>query len=1067
MYAELHLHTEYSFLDGASSLQAIVDRAWDLKLAAIAVTDHDNVSGVVKFGEACKSRGIKPILGSEVTMEDGTHLTLLARDRAGHANLCALLTLSRVHGDRLDPRLPWSALEELAAGLICLSGCRNGLISTFLRDSREDQAAAVATKLRNWFGRENFFLELQDDFTPRSKQICCRLARLGNDHGIDVVATNNVHYAHRENFLTHDILRCINAGVTVNDVHIDRPLNDERHLKGWAEMSQIFSWCPAAVENSIRIAERCQWPLPENSEIIPNYSEGDSVAILRELTYAGGRRRYPYFDSSTFKRIETELNIIAEMGFADLFLLVHKIVHWTRAQGIRCTGRGSAADSCVAYCLYLTDVDVIKRNLPFERFLGEGRTPDIDMDFPSDRRDEVFQYIVDTYGQKNVGRVCTFNTYWGRSAARDVGKALAMPRDVLAFCSKHFSGFIGADSLDDAFNSYAELKPHAHLKPRFQALFSLCNKIAGFPRHIGSHSSGVVISRTPLENIAPLQPAASGILPIWTLDKDDSEALGAIKFDILALRTLSAIADAEHEIKEADPGFDYERIPDHDKATFDMIRSGSAVGAFQFESAAQLALAVTLLPETFEHLVASVALIRPGPIRGNVVSRFVDATRNGWKRMDVLYPKLHDILEKTYGCIVYQEQANHVIARMMGYTNREADKFRKDLTKHVQKGTLDKARSEFFEKAKKRHPDLSHKRIHMLFNEIQGWAGYGFIEGHAASFALTGYRTAYLSEHHAAEYYAGMMNHQPMGFYSSNTLAAEARRRGARILPLDVNASDDKCVIEEPGCIRLGFRLAAGLTKVDIESILEARSDGAFESLFDFCVRVPMHRDRLENLILGGAFDVLHPHRRGLVFGMEQTLGAAAACRAARGSTQSTMRFHNAETGSTAEMTSIEDFSEWERFLWTWRIVGVTAECHVFSHLRERLTARGFMTAHDARRQPDKTRVRLAGLNIRPHRPPTRSGNPVLFASLEDETDLIQLSCFGDAIERCTATFLVAAAIIVDGIVQRRGEGAGILVQNIKPLSLQDIEIRTEIGRGQSRPSARPSTAGKALVVSR
>jgi len=1065
MYAELHLHTEYSFLDGASTLEDMVRRASQLGIVRLAMTDHDNVSGAVKFANICNKYSIIPILGAEVTMEDGSHLTLLAQNRIGHSNLCGLLTLSRLHGDRINPRLPWSALEQRVDGLICLSGCRKGVIPSLMLANREDMAAEMAVKLRDWFSPENFYLELQDDFTPRSRQICYRLVQLGNDHGINVVATNNVHYADRESFLIHDILRCVHAGITINDVHIDRPMNDERHLKGWEEMSRIFAWNPDAVSNSARIAERCEWPLPSHIEMVPKDDYVDAVAKLRTLTFEGGRRRYRYFDSKTYDRISGELDMIAKLGFADLFLMVHKIVHWTREQGIRCTGRGSAADSCVAYCLHLTDIDVIKRNLPFERFLTEGKLPDIDMDFPSDRRDEVFQYIVDTYGAKNVGRVCTFNTYWGRGAVRDVGKVLSMPHDILSFCSKSMSGFIGADGLEEAFNTFAELKPHTHLKPRLRALFNICGQIAGFPRHIASHSSGVVISRMPLETIAPLMPAAGGILPIWTLDKDDAEILGAIKFDVLALRTLSAIADAECEIKEADPGFVYEQIPDEDKATFEMMRSGKAIGAFQFESAAQLALAVTLLPKTFEHLVASVALIRPGPIRGNVVSRFVDATRTGWVRMDAVYAKLYPLLAKTHGCIVYQEQANNVVRFMMGCEPWEADRFRKDLTKHVQKGTLQDARNEFVEKARREHPDLSPRRLHMLFDEIEGWAGYGFIEGHAASFALTGYRTAYLSEHHPAEYYAGMMNHQPMGFYSANTLAAEARRRGARILPLDINSSDDKCVIEDPGAIRLGLRLVAGMTAVDIGNILAARANGNFESLFDFCARVPMHQDRVENLILGGAFDTLHSHRRGLLFGLEQTLGAAAAYRQSSGSAQVRMQLGRNDTMSTSVVTSIEDFSEWERFLWTWRIVGVTAECHVFSHLRERLIAHGYMTTYEALQQPDGTRVRLAGLNIRPHRPPTRSGHPVLFASLEDETELIGLSCFGEAIDRCTATFLVSAAILVDGIVQRKGEGAGVLVQNAKPMSLQDIVVRTEIGRGQSRPVAHPVSAKDILSL--
>jgi error-prone DNA polymerase len=398
-----------------------------------------------------------------------------------------------------------------------------------------------------------------------------------------------------------------------------------------------------------------------------------------------------------------------------------------------------------------------------------------------------------------------------------------------------------------------------------------------------------------------------------------------------------------------------------------------------------------------------------------------------------------------------------VIAIMTGCSNGEADKFRKKLSQHAQKSTLAQARQDFVDRTRARHPDLTPKRAHLIFDQIEGWAGFGFIEGHAASFALTGYRTAYLSEHHPAEYFAGMMNHQPMGFYSANTLAAEARRRGVRILPLDINESDDKCTAPDPESIRIGLRMVAGLTETDIETVVKACESEPFVSLLDFCIRVPIHRDRLENLILAGAFDTLHPHRRGLLFALDQTLGMALSYRAQAASTQMAADIDLGRDAPTPMLTSIDDFSEWERFLWTWRIAGVTAECHVFSHLRERLAEDGCVTVYDAQRMKDGTWVRVAGLNIRPHRPPTVSGKPVLFASVEDETDLLQIVCFGQAIDRCTPVFLVAAAVIAEGRIERRGNGASLQVQNAYPLSLKDIVIRTEIGRGQSRPSARPA----------
>jgi error-prone DNA polymerase len=584
-------------------------------------------------------------------------------------------------------------------------------------------------------------------------------------------------------------------------------------------MTELFAWRPDAVANTIRIADQCEVALPMPGDVTPRYSvpegRGDADAYLRHLTYKGGAARYGKFTEKILRRVEHELSVITKLGYADFFLMCWEIVRWARKQGIRATGRGSAADSCVAYCLTLTDVDVIRRNLPFARFLTEGKNPDIDMDFPSERRDDVFRYIVEKYGEAHVGMVCTFHTYWAKGAVRDIGKALSIPPDALEWLSDNLSGFIDADRLEEAFTRYAELRPHAAIRDRFKLLFQCAAKIAGFPRHIGTHSSGIVISRLPLADIAPLQPSARGITQIWELDKDDAESIGAIKFDVLSLRMLSAVVDAEKNIRAEETRkweneelpcdrkskienrkFSYDRIPFNDPDTFRMIRAGKAVGTFQFESAAQMALAATLNPEHFEDLVAAVALIRPGPIQGHVVQRFV-ACRNGWMRADIIHPALAITLSKTYGCIVFQEQVNDVVAIMTGCTDAEADRFRKSITQHTKMGTMQSLREEFVKRSCAYHRDFDEERANRLFDQIQGWAGYGFTEGHAASFALLGYRSAYMSVHHPAELFAGLMNHQPMGFFNANTLAGEARRRGVPVLPVDINASGDKCVAVE------------------------------------------------------------------------------------------------------------------------------------------------------------------------------------------------------------------------------------------------------------------------------
>jgi error-prone DNA polymerase len=1043
MFVHLHVHSPYSFLDGASEIEALVRKAASLGMPALALTDHDNLCAAVKFTSLCRAYGVRPILGSEVTMSDGSHLTFLAQNRTGYANLCRLLTVAHA-GERLNPLLPWPLLESHAEGLICLSGCRKGLICQLILERQHAAAMDIAENLRDWFGGR-FTIELQEDLAPYADMLSRELAQLGRHLGVAMVATNNVHYAERDGFAAHDILRCVKASVTVGEVHPLRPFNNERYLKSAAEMMERFAWCPEAMANTLRIADQCEDVLPRDEEITPAYlvpeGRGEAADYLRSLAYKGATHRYRGMPPRVQERLDFELKIICELGYADYFLMVWEIVRWARKEGIRATGRGSAADSCVAYALTLTDVDVIARNLPFARFLVPGKKPDIDCDFPSTRRDDVFRYIVGKYGEANTGMVCTFHTFWARSAVRDIGKALGLPPDALEVLSKNLSHFVQANKIEDAFGRLPELREHGHLLERFKLLFSLCGRISGFPRHLGTHSSGIVISRRPLAEIAPLQPSARGITQIWTLDKDDAEEVGAIKFDVLSLRMLSAVSDAEEDIGRAQPAFRYDRIPMDDEETYRMFRAGAAVGTFQFESAAQLSLAVTLHPDHFEDLVASVALIRPGPVRGNVVQRFV-ACRNGWMRADLIHPCLATALNPTYGVIVFQEQVNDVVAAMTGCTDADADKFRKSLTKHTKLETLDKAREEFVMKAHAYRPEVDIEALHVLFNQIEGWGGYGFTHGHAASFALTGYRTAYLSVHHAAEFFAGIMNNQPMGYYTNNSIAGEARRRGVTILPLDINASGDKCVAEGEESIRLGLRLVTELREEDVAAIVEARTERSYVSLLDFCARVPMHRDRLENLILAGGFDRLdedHAHRRGLLWRLEETLSLAATLRSQTGGEQTALSLGSAASLPTPIAVDIEPFSAWDCFLWEWRTIGVTAGAHVFAWLREHLARKGVMTAYEAARQKPNTRVVVAGINIRPHRPPTRSGRPVLFCSVEDETGILQGICLDDAITNYTPVFLSSLVVMVQGTIQRKGSGATLIVEKAKPLRMQQF----------------------------
>lgn len=1094
MFIHLHLHSPYSFLDGASDLEALVRRAAEFGMPALALTDHDTLAGAVRFAALCTGYGIQPLLGAEVTLDDGTHLTLLAQNRMGYSTLCRLLSRSYACGGRRTPALPWAELPHHTEGLFCLTGCPRGRVHSLTRAHRYAEAKGVARQLRDWFGAERTLVELQDDFTPDCHRVCRELVMLAGHLGLRPVVTNNVHYATRRDFVAQDVLRCIGAGITTGEVHPVRPLNFERYLKSGPKMAELFWWCPEALANTVWVAERCEPALPTGLQVTPPYATPDghdSDSYLRHLAFKGAKVRYKRKDGQSNRvlaprvvaRLEHELMVITHLGYADYFLMAWKLVRWTRHAGIRCTGRGSAADSCVAYSLFLTDVDVLQRNLPFARFLVPGKTPDIDLDFDAQRRDEVFRHLQEEYGADRVAMACTFHTYLAKSALRDVGKALGLPEETLKFFSKNVSHFLRADRIEDAFSRYPELKPHAAQAQHYRLLFNLCRRIAGFPRHIGTHSSGVVVSRVPLAEIAPVQPTARGVMPLIQLDKDDAEAVGLIKLDVLSLRILSAVEDATRDVQRHTPRFRYEHIPEEDEETYRMVRAGKAMGSFQLESPAQMALACVLGPQHFEDLVASVALIRPGPIRSHAVQRFV-ACRNGWARIDRLHPALDSVLAKTYGCVIFQEQVIQVIAIMIGCSEAEADSLRKRLARHAKLGTLGTAQEEFLSRTCARHSDLSVERAQLIWQQIETWGGYGFTEGHAASFAQTAYKSAYLSWHHAAEYYAAMMSNMPMGYYNCNTLAAEARRRGVQIRPVDINRSAVGCLSEgevegqvseewqgrwkvekwkvkdlaereklevangevsaggKPEGLRLGFCLVDGLRREDAIRIVKEREEPTrqpYVSLLDFCARVPLHRDSLENLVLCGAFDALHPHRRGLLWRLDETIGLARTCRAARTQGEQTaLAFGHYASLRTPIADDIPEFSAWDAFLWEWRLTGVAPNCHPFAHFREALRREGVLTCHEAQSLPPNTPVTVAGLNLRPHRPPTRSGRSVLFTSIEDETDILQTVCLGEPLEACTPVFLLSPAVKVTGQLQRRGTGASLLVERVVPFTMQE-----------------------------
>jgi error-prone DNA polymerase len=682
MFVHLHVHSPYSFLDGASSIKSLVEAAASHDMSALAVTDHNNLSAAVQFHQAATAAGIKPIIGTEVTLVGGHHLTLLVQDSVGYAGLCRILTHAHLTQPRLEPATTIEILRTHSRGIIALSGCRRGEVPALILQRRFDEAEAAARRYRDIFGADRFLLEMQNLLLPGNRALNARLAELAERIGVGVAATNNVHHHRPEGFPIHDVLTCARTLTRLDDVHPERRLNAQAYLRSEREMRDAFREHPQAVEATGRIVEMCEPALHPGEYRFPTYPvpEGETAFdMLKRLTAQGARRRYGEIKGEVARRMRHELYVIRKLGFQDYVLAVWDLAQFARGKGIRYAGRGSAADSLVAYCLGLTNVDPIARGLLFERFMSLERAapPDIDLDFQAELRDDVTNYVIAKYGQEHVGAVATYNTFRARSAVRDLGKAMGFPMEDLDRLSKRLP-YMAADAIDAAFDQVPELRDSHIPRERYQKLLEICTAVAGFPRHLSTHLGGVVISGQPILDLTPLQMAAKGV-PVIHFDKDDVEDLGLIKLDLLCLRMLSAVEDSVRSIQSREPGFDYDTIPYDDKEAYDVVASTESVGIFQLESPAQRALHARLQPDRFEDLVAAVALIRPGPILANMVDPYLER-RRGREPVTYLHPALERILSKTYGVVLFQEQVIEIATAIAGFTPGEADQLRRAMT---------------------------------------------------------------------------------------------------------------------------------------------------------------------------------------------------------------------------------------------------------------------------------------------------------------------------------------------------------------------------------------------------
>ncbi len=1012
MFVHLHVHTQFSFLDGASRLEALVQRAAELDMPALAMTDHNNLSGAVQFHKACRQAGIKPIIGAEVTVEDGHHLTLLAPNRAGYANLCQLLTEAHLSNERGKPVASQQMLRKYAQDIIALSGCWHSEIFSLAYQRRHLQAQRAVQKYRDIFGRDNFYLELQETFYPRQHATNKALVEIARELKVPVVATGNVHYVDESQFKAQDILTCVRTLTTVDEPHPERKINAEFYFKSPRQMQELFSWLPEALANTLQIAEQCQEYELSDDRYLPRFgTKGKApMQLLRYLTYKGARRRYRGLNDRIKRRLEYELSIIEQLGFAHYFLVVWDVAREARRRGIRYAGRGSAADSAVAYCLHITDVDAVARNLSFERFINPERgdnLPDIDIDFDARYRDDIAEYVTQKYGEDKVATVCTFQTYHARGAIRDIARALGFPPEEIERLAR-LMPHINADAIDEAFDRFPELRDSQLPVYKYRQLLDLCSQAAGLPRHIGTHLGGVIISSQPLNTLSPIQQAAKGCRSIQ-FDKVDVEDLRLLKLDLLCLRMLSAVQDT---VTSTPKQLDFASIPLNDQLTYKLLNSGETAGAFQLESPAQRNLQSRLQANNIEDIVASVALIRPGPIKGNMVEPFL-ARRRGQEPVTYADPRLEDILKDTYGVVLFQEQVIEIAVKIAGFTPGEADQLRRALTHHRDKGQMQAIGKDFVRKAIQR--GCSQQVAQTIFSYMEGYAGYGFCEAHAAAFGDTGYKTAYLLTHYPAHFYAALLSNQPMGYFPAHTLINEAKRRGITVLGPSINESKVQFAVRD-GTIRVGLRQVRQMPAALLDRILEGQP---YKGLQDFMHRIRPPANVAQNLVLCGALDCFDNNRRRLLW----QLGAYSPAQ------QPQLNLHQA-----AELANIEDFTDQQKCCHEWDMLGFSPTWHPLELIRSKLAEEGVLTVQQIKRQRPAGTVKAAGLLIRPHRPPTRSGRTVVFFTLEDETGLLDVTVFENIYERYGKEIFSSSVLLVEGQLDHRGT-ASIVAERIQRLN--------------------------------
>ncbi len=1020
-YLELHARSAFSFLRGASLPETLATTAAELGLPVVALCDRMGVYGSPRFRTATREQGVRALVGAELVLPEGGVLPVLVADRTGYQNLCQMLTRAHLRAAKGEGVVQWDELAEFSAGLVALTGGEDGPLvrSLLARDALAPEE--VLRRLTRAFGEGNVFVELQRHLQFGEDRWNRRLVELARAHRLPLLATNGVHQATPLGRQVVDVFTCLRHHTHLDAAGSLLSVNAERHLKSPAQMRALFSDLPEAVMNSVRLGERLTFELADLGYEFPRYQVGPGETmegVLQDWAYRGARARYHgQIPDKVEALLRKELALIGKLGFAGYFLIVADLVRWAKEHDILAQGRGSAANSAVCFCLGVTAVDPVKFNVLFERFLSEGRKgwPDIDIDLPSgDRRERVIQEVYRRYGPHGAAMTGAVHTYRGRGTAREVGKVLNLPADVV----ERFSALFAHGDFQHTLELGAQMEqaglPVAH--PRAAAFVSLYQQIARLPRHLGQHSGGMVICQGSLNRFVPLENAAMPGRVVAQWDKDDCADLGIIKVDLLGLGMMAALQETVTLTAQRGRPVDLADLPPDDPQTYALMQRADTIGVFQIESRAQMATLPRMQPKCFYDVVVEVALIRPGPIQGDLAHPYL-RRRTGEEAVTYYDDRVVPILERTLGVPLFQEQMLEIAMVMADFSGDEAEELRKALSFHRSDEKMARAKAKLL--AAMQRKGVKPEAAERIAKAVGSFALYGFPESHAISFALLAYASAYLKTHRAPEFFCALLNNQPMGFYTPATLVKDAKRNGVVTRPVCVVRSAWSCTIEADGSLRLGFRQVQGLRQEAVEAMLAERARLAFASMAGFLARTRFTADERRTLAEIGALNAFAEHRRAALWEAERPLRQGEL-------------FGETETAAPP----LRRMDAAERIQADYAGLRLTTGPHPMALVRPRLP--DIWRAGDLASARDGQRIRIAGQVICRQRPGTAKG--VCFVSLEDETGISNAIVTPQLFDQVRLTLTAEPFLIIEGVLQRRHRTIHVHARSIERLDYAGLQ---------------------------